>query len=111
MKSFKFASLAIASAILIAGTRAAARPRYGGVLRVETQGFLRALDPAAKTSTAAERDARRHVLPLIFEPLIEAGADGGLRPRLAASWDGDASGAHWRVRMRPGVKLHEGTVL
>jgi len=30
----------------------AARPRYGGTLRVETQGTLRALDPAAKTATA-----------------------------------------------------------
>jgi ABC-type transport system substrate-binding protein len=111
MKPFRSALLAVASAILIAGVPGAARPRYGGILRVEMQGTLRALDPAAKPATALERATRRHVLPLIFESLIEVDPDGGLRPRLAASWEGDRAGARWQVRLRPGVKLHDGSLL
>jgi ABC-type transport system substrate-binding protein len=111
MRPFRSASLAVASAILIATAPAAARPRYGGVLRVQMQGTLRALDPAAEPATALERAARRHVLPLIFEQLVETNPDGGLRPLLAASWEGDASGVRWQVRLRPGVMLHDGSLL
>jgi hypothetical protein len=111
MKPFRSASLAVASAILIAGTPGAARPRYGGILRVETQGTLRTLDPAEKPATALESATRRHVLPLIFDSLIEVDPDGGLRPLLAASWEGDRAGARWQVRLRPGVKLHDGSLL
>jgi ABC-type transport system substrate-binding protein len=111
MRPFRSASLAVASAILIATAPAAARPRYGGVLRVQMQGTLRALDPAAEPATALERAARRHVLPLIFEQLVEMNPDGGLRPLLAASWEGDASGVRWQVRLRPGVMLHDGSLL
>jgi len=111
MKPFRSASLALASAILIASAPGAARPRYGGILRVETQGTLRALDPAATPATALEGATRRHVLPLIFDPLIEMDPDGGLRPLLAASWEGDAAGARWQVRLRPGVTLHDGSLL
>jgi ABC-type transport system substrate-binding protein len=111
MKPFRSASLAVASAILIASAPGAARPRYGGILRVETQGTLRTLDPATKPATALERATRRHVLPLIFDSLIEVAPDGGLRPLLAASWEGDAVGARWRVHLRAGVKLHDGSFL
>lgn len=111
MRPFRSASLAVASAILIATAPAAARPRYGGVLRVQIQGTLRALDPAAEPATALEGAARRHVLPLIFERLVEVNPDGGLRPLLAASWEGDASGGRWQVRLRPGVTLHDGSLL
>src|SRR6188474_2842793 len=108
MRPFRSASLAVASAILIATAPTAARPRYGGVLRVQTQGTLRALDPAAEPATALERTARRHVLPLIFEQLVVMNPDGGLRPLLAASWEGDPSGVRWQVRLRPDVMLHDG---
>jgi peptide/nickel transport system substrate-binding protein len=111
MKSFRSASLAVASAILLVSVPVTARPRYGGMLRVEVPGTLRALDPAAKPATALESTTRRHVLPLIFDPLIEVDPDGGLRPLLAASWNGDATGARWQVRLRPGVKLHDGSLL
>src|SRR5262245_26387115 len=111
MKPFRSASLAVASAILIAGTPGAARPRYGGVLRVETQGALRAVDPGAKPATALESAAQRRVLPLIFEPLVEVDPDVGLRPLLATSWDSDAAGARWRIRLRPDMTLHDGSLL
>jgi peptide/nickel transport system substrate-binding protein len=111
MKPFRSASLAVASAILIASAPAAARPRYGGMLRVQTQGTLRALDPAATPANPLERATRRHVLPLIFEPLLEIAPDGGLRPLLAASWEADGSGTRWQVRLRPGLKLHDGSLL
>lgn len=111
MRPFRSASLALVSAILIASAPAAARPRYGGTLRVQTQGTLRVLDPAGAPASALESATRRHVLPLIFEPLIEIDPDGGLRPLLAASWDGDASGGRWQIRLRSGVTLHDGAVL
>lgn len=111
MRPFRSVSLAVASAILIASAPAAARPRYGGILRVQTQGTLRAFDPAAAPASALERATRRHVLPLIFEPLIEIDPDGGLRPLLAASWDSDAAGLRWQIRLRTGLKLHDGAIL
>src|SRR5262249_55227301 len=111
MKRLRSTSLAVASALLIAVATGSARPRYGGTLRVDTQGTLRALDPAAAPASAPERVTWRRVLPLIFEPLIAIESDGGLRPELAASWERDAAGAHWRVHLRPGVKLHDGSLL
>ena len=111
MKRFRSASIAVASAILIASTPGAARPRYGGVLRIETQGTIRTLNPAAQPGTALDSATRRRVLPLIFDTLTTVHPDGGLQPLLAASWESDAAGARWQVRLRSGVKLHDGSIL
>lgn len=111
MKRFTSASLAIASAWLLGVPAHAARPHYGGTLRLQTLGTIRTLDPAAPAADAAERIVRERTLPLAFETLVSIDPAGGLRPALAAAWQSDANGARWRFRLRAGVKLHDGSVL
>src|SRR5206468_7433467 len=51
------------------------------------------------------------LIPLIFESLVAPDADGGLRPALAVSWEHDDRNIRWRFRLRPAVRLHDGSVL
>jgi ABC-type transport system substrate-binding protein len=111
MKRFTFASAAIASAIALPIVLQAARPHYGGTLRIEMPGVIRTFDPAASSVDAAESAARARVLPLVFETLVAADATGGLRPQLATSWEGDRAGQRWRFRIRDAVLLHDGSRL
>jgi len=71
--------------MLLAATARAARPHYGGMLRIETVGAVRVLDPAIQLTDAGEETVRARVIPLIFESLVAAAVDGGLRPALATS--------------------------
>ena len=96
MTRSRFASLAIASAIVLPAAIHAARPHYGGPLRIEMVGVIRTFDPAATPGDGAEATARTRVLPLVFESLVAADPSGGVRPLLAASWERDAAGQRWR---------------
>ena len=111
MTRFRFASLAIASALALPIALHAARPHYGGTLRIEMLGVIRTFDPAATSADGAESAARTRVLPLVFETLVAADPSGGLRPLLAASWERDASGQRWRFHVRDAVTLHDGSRL
>ena len=97
--------------MLLAATARAARPHYGGMLRIETVGAVRVLDPAIQLTDAGEETVRARVIPLIFESLVAAAVDGGLRPALATSWEHDDRHVRWRFQLRPSVKLHNGSVL
>jgi hypothetical protein len=96
MKRIRSASLALVSVGAVTAGLGAARPHYGGTLRVEMS------DSSA---------VRERALPLVFETLTRIDAARGARPLLADSWQGDASGTHWRVRLREGTRLHDGSVL
>jgi peptide/nickel transport system substrate-binding protein len=109
MTRSRFVSLAIVSAIALPVVLGAARPHYGGTLRVEMPGVIRTFDPAAAPADAAESAARTRVLPLVFETLVALDPSGGLRPLLATSWEHDASNQRWRFRLRDGVTLHDGS--
>lgn len=73
----------------------AARPRYGGTLKLET----------------TDSGAMRHVNALAYEGLVAIDASGVLRPALATSWDVEAGGTRWTFRLRHAVKLHDGSTL
>jgi peptide/nickel transport system substrate-binding protein len=111
MKRFTFASAAIASAVALPIALHAARPHYGGTLRIEMPGVIRTFDPAASSADSAESTARARVLPLVFETLVATDAAGGLRPQLATSWERDGAGQRWRFRIRDAVTLHDGSRL
>src|SRR5262249_48289123 len=111
MTRSRFVLLAIASAIACPIVLHAARPRYGGTLRVEMPGVIRTFDPVAAPGDAAESAARGRVLPLVFETLVAVNPAGGLRPLLATSWEHDASNQRWRFRLRDGVMLHDGSTM
>jgi peptide/nickel transport system substrate-binding protein len=100
----------VVASLVVAAAAAApeARPRYGGTLRIEVQGALRSLDPAAAAGDTAVREL---ALPLVFETLVTKDAAGRLRAGLAASWEQAGAGGAWRLTLRPGVVLHDGTVM
>lgn len=110
MRPFRFASLALASAALGVAV-SAARPHYGGTLRVETAGVVRALDPAAPSTDAADAQTRNRITPLVFETLTTIDPETGVQPGLAASWESSSGGARWRIRIRRNVVLHDGSTL
>jgi ABC-type transport system substrate-binding protein len=109
MTRFRFASLAIVSTIAVPIALGAARPHYGGTLRVEMPGVIRTFDPAETPADSFESAARTRLLPLMFETLVAVNPSGGLRPLLATSWQHDASSQRWRFRLRDGVTLHDGS--
>jgi ABC-type transport system substrate-binding protein len=73
----------------------AARPRYGGTLKLET----------------TDAGAMRRVNALVYEQLITLDASGVLRAGLATSWNSDTGGRRWTIRLRHGVKLHDASTL
>ena len=111
MWRFRSRLFAAASAIVCGCVIAAARPRYGGTLRIETHAVLRTLDPAATPLDVSDEAARTRLLPLVFETLVAPDPAGGLRPLLATSWERDAQGTRWRFQLRPDVRLHDGSRL
>ena len=102
------ACVCLMAAAAVAG---AARPQYGGTLRVDTQTIVRTLDPLAAANDPAASASRNRLRALVFETLVAVDPGGGLRPLLARSWEGDARGTRWRFRLRSGVMLHDGNVL
>jgi ABC-type transport system substrate-binding protein len=111
MKLSTPSSLAVVSVVLWAGVAGAARPRYGGTLRVTTAASMRTLNPAAPPRDDADAAARRVLFPLIFETLVAPDAAGGLRGMLAVGWESHAGDTEWRFHLRRGVRLHDGTPL
>jgi MarR-like DNA-binding transcriptional regulator SgrR of sgrS sRNA len=78
---------------------------------VQTQGTIRSIDPAADAADAADRTAHARIVPLVFETLVAPDPEGGLRPVLADAWRREVDGVRWRFHVRPGVKLHDGSIL
>jgi len=110
MKRFTSLCLALASLAAAGGALSAARPQYGGTLRVELDAAVASLDPASAVSGEGQEAARARVSPLVFEPLTAIDPDG-VRPLLATSWQAEARGSRWRFRVRDGVVLHDGSTL
>ena len=100
----------LVSVVLLTAAASGARPRYGGVLRVETQATLRSVDPSIDVADAGDAWLRDIILPQVFETLVTVGPDG-VQPALARSWARDPDGTAWRFQLRPAVRLHDGTLL
>ena len=103
--------LAAVSLWLLASDVGTARPRFGGTLRLGMPGSIRTLDPLAVAVSADDAAAMRQMVPLVFETLVIVAPGGGLRPSLATSWSLESQGTRWRVRVRGGVRLHDGSTL
>src|SRR5438105_8774286 len=109
MRLMLFRSVAASLALALAAT-AATRPRYGGVLRIETAEAIKSLDPLV---AVAGRDAMasRRVQSLLFETLIVLNEHAVPQPNLVTSWQHDASFRRWEFRIRPGVRFSDGAAL
>src|SRR6185503_12836349 len=95
MTRFKPTFLAAVSALLATVVLDAARPHYGGTLRIET----------------TDAAVMRRVNALAYETLVASDTAGPLRPVLALSWQGDSNRRRWTFRLRRAVKLHDGSTL
>jgi peptide/nickel transport system substrate-binding protein len=85
-----------------AGGRAETRPHYGGTLSVEIHDAITLTDPG---------DWPAQLVPLVYDRLVQLDDRGEPRPALAISWQHDAENKRWELRLRPGVKFHDGSPL
>ncbi len=100
MRPIAWRSLALSSILAgIALLHAAVRPRYGGVLHMQTLEPLATLN--ADDSTGA----------LVAETLVTLDEHGEVRPRLAIFWQSEGGARRWRFTLRPRVNFHDGTPL
>jgi ABC-type transport system substrate-binding protein len=87
---------------LSAGACAETRPRYGGRLTVEIHDAITFTDPAGWPP---------QLVALVYDRLVSVDQRGEPRPALAASWQHDPDNKRWELRLRPGVKFHDGSPL
>ena len=87
---------------------AAARPHYGGTLRVEMQSAPANLELPSISSPTDYWNISR-ILSLIGDNLVTIDAEDHLHPALALKWERDSAARHWQFTLRQGVKFHDGT--
>ncbi|HWZ44361.1 MAG TPA: ABC transporter substrate-binding protein [Candidatus Saccharimonadales bacterium] len=103
------AALVAAFALLLSPAQSSAgtRPHYGGTIRVLVQHKIMSLDPMVESDYAADRDKLGN---FIFETLTEIDAQGHTRPRLATSWQADATRRIWQFQLRAAA-FHDGVAV
>ncbi len=82
-------------------------PRSGGTLRVAVEAETDGLNPAANNFAVS---AYVMALPM-FDPLAYWDTSGQWIPYLAESFTKVGDGSRWRMRLREGVRFHDGTEL
>ena len=92
---------------------AATRPHYGGTLRIELRTQVSPFAPSEQPDGAEADPARQDqkLQTLVYDRLVRLDASGRPQPALALSWEHDAQSSKWRLRLRPGVKWHDGSPL
>lgn len=90
---------------------AATRPHYGGTLQVEMRARVDSLDPRQWPADATLAAAKEKLASPVFEPLVRLDEHGQPQPSLAIAWEHDAECKQWKLRLRPGVKFHDGSAL
>jgi peptide/nickel transport system substrate-binding protein len=110
MKRSGWLWLAASSLILTAiPASAATRPQYGSTLHVVIREGPTSLDPADTIQT--DSFARRNLTALIFETLVTLDNSGALRTALATSWQTAPGEQRWQLRLRQGIRFHDGSPL
>ena len=51
------------------------------------------------------------LLEAVFDALVKRGSDGRFHPAVAESWTVSEDARHWRFKLRPDLKFHDGTPL
>ena len=98
-------TIAAAAAVSDAEAPAGPRPQAGGTLRVGVEAEGDGLNPAANNLAAS---AYIMAYP-IFDPLAYYDAQGNWVPYLAESFTNVGDGTVWRMKLREGVRFHDGT--
>lgn len=84
----------------------AARPHYGGTLRLSFFEPAETYEPSL-ASTLPERILARS----IYETLARLDESGNPVPGLAVSWQAAQGGKHWTFQLRTDVRFHNGSYL
>ena len=64
--------------------------------------------PVAVNPLAAQTQADRDLVALVFEGLVTLDPGGAPRPALARSWTTSPDGASWTFQLRPDARWHDG---
>jgi peptide/nickel transport system substrate-binding protein len=119
MRLFAWRWFAVSSVMVAAlAANAETRPQYGGVLHVAMQDAPASLDPVNLDSVNGLQDnsrqgsfAGRSLTWLILDTLVTTDESGRVQPSLAIAWQASAGSQRWQVRIRPGVRFHDGMPL
>src|SRR5215468_12491836 len=82
--------------------QSAARPQYGGVLRVELRAAAVNLNPAKWKSGSPDFASNERLAELLFDRLVVLDNYGRFQPQLATEWSHDAGAKKWRFTLRQG---------
>ena len=83
---------------------AIAQPARTATLRFVPQANLTALDPIFTTAIVTGNHAY-----YVFDTLYSYAADGVPKPQMAEGHEVSADGLTWRIRLREGLRFHDGT--
>jgi peptide/nickel transport system substrate-binding protein len=93
--------------LLVAGfSEGAESPRYGGRLVFGLARDITGLNPFVRT-----RSTNKYVRQIAYETLLDYDTKGNLVPALAESWTISPDGRVYTLRLRRGVKFHNGEEL
>lgn len=121
---FDWRWLAVSSMMVAAvAANAGTRPQYGGAVHVAMRAAPASLDPVEPvpsdivSADSAQPDsfAVRSLTALMFDTLVTTDENGRIQPWLATSWQSSSGNQpgnlRWQLRIRRGVKFHDGTQL
>ncbi|MYB02786.1 MAG: hypothetical protein F4011_08425 [Acidimicrobiaceae bacterium] len=86
---------------------AESEPQSGGTLKVAISAEGDGLNPAANAMTGSVNN----IAYAIFDPLTYFDTQGNWVPVLAESWTKIGDGTSWQMKVREGVRFHDGTEL
>ncbi|HXM56762.1 MAG TPA: ABC transporter substrate-binding protein [Candidatus Dormibacteraeota bacterium] len=87
--------------------RTPVEPRRGGQLIFATEAEINSFDPRS----GAWDSTGLLFAGTVYDPLFTQAADGSVRPYLAQSISPNADFTRWTLRLRPGIRFHDGTPL
>jgi len=94
---------------MIGAAAAAARPHYGGTLRLDFRAAPASLDPMDLSQSGWP--AGQTIAELLFDTLVVLDNQGKPQPSLAVSWQAEPGNLRWHLDLRRGVTLPDGTAL
>ncbi|HEU5425041.1 MAG TPA: ABC transporter substrate-binding protein [Nitrolancea sp.] len=78
--------------------------KKGGDIALAQSSDATSLDPAKSTATVDSQ-----IYLAVYDHLITLDANGALAPELAESWEEAPDHLSWTLRLRKGIKFHDGT--
>jgi peptide/nickel transport system substrate-binding protein len=103
--------LVVVALLVATETQSAARPQYGGTLRVELRAPSFTLNPQRWRVGSADYATSQRLAELVFDRLVSLDNYGRFQPQLATEWSHDVARKRWQFALRQGVKFSDGTPL